>query len=185
MWILYSAKHNIMIIWNFNVMHTWNLRMIVHISPKLRRGLPSTMSYEPMFSRWILWSRSNSKALCTFSRQWIRILPFVGRCCRRQEHNYTTQSTYTHDTNTSQSRHIAFFLKHTNTILQKNRHLYYHMTVKNNCYDISMGTMTSTTVQHEMHDQNTHRLLPRSAPLTSKYGLKHRCSFNKETKTWH
>jgi hypothetical protein len=47
-----------------------------------------------------------------------------------------------------------------------------------------MGKMTSTTVQHEMHDQNTHRLLPCSAPLTSNCGLKHSCSFNKETNLW-
>ena len=105
--------------------HTWNLRMIVHISPKLSRGLPSTMSCEPMFSRWTLWSRRNCKALSTFSRQWIRILPFVGRGCRRQEHNYTTQPMYTHtksnlrQSHISQSQHISVFLKPANVIFTK------------------------------------------------------------------
>lgn len=51
---------------------------MVQIRPRVRRGLPSTMSWAPMFSRWTLCSLRNVKDLSTFSRQWIRIFPFVG-----------------------------------------------------------------------------------------------------------
>lgn len=52
---------------------------MVHMRPKFKLAFPSTISWEPMFSRWTRWSRRNCNALSTFSRQWIRILPFVGR----------------------------------------------------------------------------------------------------------
>jgi hypothetical protein len=134
---------------------TWNLRMIVHISPKLRRGLPSTISCEPMFSRWTLCSRRNCKALSTFSRQWIRILPFVGRGCRREEHNYATTTTNAHTPNgrqshISQSQHMSFLLKTSTVILYKNRHHCNHMTlskVRANV-DFFVGTMTIKGVQY-------------------------------------
>lgn len=57
---------------------TWKRKMMVQMSPRMRRWLPSTMSWEPMFSRWTLCSLRNWRALSTFSKQWIRILPFVG-----------------------------------------------------------------------------------------------------------
>lgn len=60
---------------------TWKRRMIVQMSPRLRRGLPSTMSCEPMFSRCTLCSLKNCSALSTFSKQWMRILPLVGLGC--------------------------------------------------------------------------------------------------------
>ncbi|CAN7942514.1 unnamed protein product [Ixodes hexagonus] len=56
--------------------------MMVQMSPRVRREFPSTMSCEPRFSRWTLCSLRNVKALSTFSRQWIFILPLVGFCCR-------------------------------------------------------------------------------------------------------
>jgi len=159
---------------------TWNLRMIVHISPKLRRGLPSTMSCEPMFSRWTLCSRRNCKALSTFSRQWIRILPFVGRGCRRQEHYYTTTTTnvhkhthtHTHTPNgrhshISQSQHISFFLKPANAILYKNRHHCNHMTLSKVSANVNIflrehwpEKLCSTSVL----EFNTYWLLPCSVP---------------------
>ncbi len=57
---------------------TWKRRMMVQMSPRVRRWFPSTMSWEPMFSRWTLCSFRNCRALSTFSRQWIRIRPLVG-----------------------------------------------------------------------------------------------------------
>lgn len=138
---------------------TWNLRMIVHISPKLRRGLPSTMSCEPMFSRWTLCSRRNCKALSTFSRQWIRILPFVGRGCRRQEHYYiattTTRTTHTNThthtkwhtvTNITTTAHFSLFKTCQCYIIQKQTPLH---TVKScKCWHFFMGTMTRKAVQY-------------------------------------
>jgi len=35
-----------------NTAGTWNRRMIVQMRPSVSRGLPSTMSWAPMFSRW-------------------------------------------------------------------------------------------------------------------------------------
>lgn len=58
---------------------TWKRRIMVQIRPRLSLGLPSTMSCEPIFSKCTLCSRKNCSALSTFSRQWIRILPLVGR----------------------------------------------------------------------------------------------------------
>lgn len=46
--------------------------------PRMRRWLPSTMSWEPMFSRCTCFSFRNCSALSTFSRQWMRIRPLVG-----------------------------------------------------------------------------------------------------------
>ena len=43
------------------------------------------MSCEPMFSKWTRCSRRNCNALSTFSKQWIRIFPFVGRGNRSPE----------------------------------------------------------------------------------------------------
>ncbi|TNN54310.1 hypothetical protein EYF80_035460 [Liparis tanakae] len=57
---------------------TWKRRMMVQMSPRVRRWFPSTMSWEPMFSRWTLCSFRNCRALSTFSRQWILMRPFVG-----------------------------------------------------------------------------------------------------------
>lgn len=58
---------------------TWNRNIIVQMRPKFKLALPSTMSCDPMFSKWTRCSRKNCSALSTFSRQWIRILPLVGR----------------------------------------------------------------------------------------------------------
>lgn len=179
--------------------HTWNLRMIVHISPKLSRGLPSTMSCEPMFSRWTLWSRRNCKALSTFSRQWIRILPFVGRGCRRQEHNYTTQPMYTHtksnlrQSHISQSQHISVFLKPANVILYKNRYHCNHMTLSKvwATVDIYLWEQWPEKLcSTSMLEKNTHWCLPCSVLLTSNCELQYSCSINNKinlcTKsTWH
>ena len=52
--------------------------MMVQMRPRVRRWFPSTMSWEPMFSRWTLCSFRNCRALSTFSRQWILIRPLVG-----------------------------------------------------------------------------------------------------------
>lgn len=57
---------------------TWKRRMMVQMRPRVRRWFPSTMSWEPMFSRWTLCSLRNCRALSTFSRQWILIRPLVG-----------------------------------------------------------------------------------------------------------
>lgn len=57
---------------------TWKRRMMVQMRPRMRRWLPSTMSWEPMFSRWTLCSLRNCRALSTFSKQWMRIRPLVG-----------------------------------------------------------------------------------------------------------
>ena len=51
---------------------------MVQMRPRMRRWLPSTMSWDPMFSRWTLCSFRNCRALSTFSKQWIRIRPLVG-----------------------------------------------------------------------------------------------------------
>jgi len=64
---------------------TWNLRMMVQMRPRVRRWFPSTMSWEPMFSRWTLCSFRNCRALSTFSRQWILIRPFVGLGCNGKQ----------------------------------------------------------------------------------------------------
>ena len=54
--------------------------------PKVSLGLPSTMSWEPKFSKCTLCSRRrNWSALSTFSRQWILILPLVGLGSRSPE----------------------------------------------------------------------------------------------------
>jgi len=58
---------------------TWNLRMMVQIKPRVSLGLPSTMSWAPRFSRWTRCSFRKVRDLSTFSRQWMRILPLVGR----------------------------------------------------------------------------------------------------------
>lgn len=57
--------------------------MMVHMRPRVSRGLPSTTSCDPRFSRCTCWSRRNCSPLSTFSRQWIRILPRVGLGCKR------------------------------------------------------------------------------------------------------
>ena len=62
-----------------NSLLTWKRKMMVQISPSVRRGFPSTISCAPMFSRCTRCSLRNINDLSTFSRQWIRILPFVGR----------------------------------------------------------------------------------------------------------
>lgn len=53
--------------------------MMVQIRPRLSLGLPSTISWAPIFSSCTRWSFKNWSALSTFSKQWIRILPLVGR----------------------------------------------------------------------------------------------------------
>ena len=63
---------------------TWNLRMMVQMRPRVNLWLLSTMSCEPMFSRCTLFSFRNWSALSTFSKQWMRILPFVGLGCRNK-----------------------------------------------------------------------------------------------------
>lgn len=62
----------------FICVFTWKRRMMVHMRPRVRRWFPSTMSWEPTFSRCTLCSFRNCRALSTFSRQWIRIRPRVG-----------------------------------------------------------------------------------------------------------
>ena len=75
-----SSSLNITIIPNLsqNKLHTWNLRIMVHIKPRVSLELPSTMSWAPKFSKWTFCSYKNCSALSTFSRQWILIFPFVG-----------------------------------------------------------------------------------------------------------
>ena len=72
--------------WGTSMSFTWNLKMIVHINPRVSRLLPSTMSWAPIFSRWTFWSTRNDNDLSTFSRQWIRIFPFVGRGWKTKQH---------------------------------------------------------------------------------------------------
>ena len=75
---------------------TWNLRMMVQMRPRVSRELPSTISWAPMFSRCTRCSCRKVKALSTFSRQWILILPLVGRGCNRRRilsHNYISRSS--------------------------------------------------------------------------------------------
>lgn len=67
------------------VVFTWKRRMMVQIRPRVRRWFPSTMSWEPTFSRWTLCSFRNWRALSTFSRQWMRIRPRVGLGYRETE----------------------------------------------------------------------------------------------------
>lgn len=57
---------------------TWNLRIMVQIRPRVSLWFPSTISWDPIFSRCTLCSFRNWRALSTFSKQWMRILPFVG-----------------------------------------------------------------------------------------------------------
>lgn len=64
---------------------TWKRRMMVQMRPRVRRWFPSTMSCEPMFSRCTFCSLRNCRALSTFSRQWIRMRPLVGRGCEKQK----------------------------------------------------------------------------------------------------
>ncbi len=59
--------------------------MMVQMRPRVRRWFPSTMSCEPMFSRWTFCSLRNCRALSTFSRQWIRMRPLVGFGCGEQK----------------------------------------------------------------------------------------------------
>lgn len=66
---------------------TWKRRMMVQMRPRVRRWFPSTMSCEPMFSRWTFCSLRNCRALSTFSRQWIRMRPFVGFGCGEEKTN--------------------------------------------------------------------------------------------------
>lgn len=58
---------------------TWNLRIMVHMRPRVSLELPSTISCAPMFSKCTRCSCKNVNALSTFSKQWILILPLVGR----------------------------------------------------------------------------------------------------------
>ncbi len=60
---------------------TWKRRMMVQMSPSVSRWFPSTISCDPMFSRCTRCSFRNCRALSTFSRQWIRMRPFVGLGC--------------------------------------------------------------------------------------------------------
>ena len=66
---------------------TWKRRMMVQMRPRVRRWFPSTISCEPMFSRWTFCSLRNCRALSTFSRQWIRMRPLVGFGCVKQRKN--------------------------------------------------------------------------------------------------
>lgn len=56
--------------------------MMVQTSPRVRRWFPSTMSWEPMFSKCTFCSFKNCRALSTFSRQCIRMRPLVGFGCQ-------------------------------------------------------------------------------------------------------
>ena len=73
MWAL-TLIHHLLRPWG----PTWKRRMMVQMRPRTRRWLPSTISWEPMFSRCTRCSLRNCRALSTFSRQWMRIFPFVG-----------------------------------------------------------------------------------------------------------
>lgn len=83
--------------WVWNELHTspsyvtWKRRMIVQIRPRVRRWFPSTMSCEPMFSRWTFCSLRNCRALSTFSKQWIRMRPLVGFGCGEHKKKVGTE----------------------------------------------------------------------------------------------
>lgn len=51
---------------------------MVHMRPNESRGFPSTISWDPIFSKCTLWSFKNCRALSTFSKQCILIFPLVG-----------------------------------------------------------------------------------------------------------
>ena len=63
-WIFYQQSRTFDIIYL-----TWNRRIMVQMSPSVRRGLPSTISWAPTFSRCTRCSLRKLRDLSTFSRQ--------------------------------------------------------------------------------------------------------------------
>ena len=55
--------------------HTWNLRIMVQIKPRINRGFPSTMSSAPMDSRRTLVWRKACKSICILL--WIGLLTLI------------------------------------------------------------------------------------------------------------
>lgn len=63
---------------SWNLRCTSNLKMILQINPKINLGLPSTISYDSIFSRLMWCLFKNCSAIFTLVAWWMRRFPMLG-----------------------------------------------------------------------------------------------------------